>query len=198
LPRPIVAGGTGATSADGALLSLSAEKFKQVVTNWDTQPTMAGSFYAATTASGTAPVAGHAFAGLIYYANATDFVMEAVDLTDAGHITYFRAMNLGVWGAWAAIGTSVYVQKAGDTMTGDLILSEATPRLTMVKTASGNASGILSLLNTALRWIILPGDTTAETGSNVGSDFVVQGYTDPGVPVTPPALTIKRSLNRLY
>jgi hypothetical protein len=175
-----------------------------VVTNWDATTWLAGSFYAATTASGAAPVAGHAFAGVVYYANATDFVLQAVDLTDANHPQFIRVMSGGVWGAWAADDASVYVKKSGDTMTGDLTInsafltvSAAVPSLNLTKAASGNASGIMSRLGAALRWIILPGDTTAESGANVGSDFVVQGYTDAGSPVTPPAVTIKRALNRL-
>ena len=48
-----------------------------------------------------------------------------------------------------------------------------------------------------MRWLIIPGDATAETGSNIGSDFVVQAYTDGGAAVTPPAITVKRSLNRV-
>ena len=84
LPRPIVAGGTGATSADGALTNCRRKKPAQIVTNWDSMVWMAGSFYAATTATGTAPVAGHAFAGIAYVSNATvpitDMVLEATTL----------------------------------------------------------------------------------------------------------------------
>jgi hypothetical protein len=99
-PRPIVAGGTGATSADGALDNISAEKFKQVVTNWDTMAWRAGSFYAAANAAGIAPVPGHAFAGIVYYANATDFVISATDLFD--RTIFLRIMSDGVWGAWTS------------------------------------------------------------------------------------------------
>ena len=106
LPRPIVAGGTGSSSADGALDNLSAEKFKQVVTDWDGMVWRAGSFYAATTATGTAPVVAHAFAGIAYYANATDFVLEARDLTDTSNPVYVRVMAAGVWGSWRNIGST--------------------------------------------------------------------------------------------
>jgi len=107
LPRPIVAGGTGASTPDGALDNISAEKFKQVVTNWDSMVWRAGSFYAATTATGIAPVTGHAFAGIAYYANATDYVTEAVDVTDpANPDKYIRAMSAGVWGPWVRINAT--------------------------------------------------------------------------------------------
>ena len=106
-PRPVVAGGTGASSADEALDNLKAEKFKQVVANWDSMPWRAGSFYAATTAPGIAPVAGHAFAGIVYYANATDLIIEATDLSDPANPTkYIRLMAAGVWGNWQLAGNS--------------------------------------------------------------------------------------------
>src|SRR4051812_2815134 len=56
-PRPIVAGGTGATSAPAALAALSGETANQIVTNYDSDTILPGSFSSATTASG-APVAG--------------------------------------------------------------------------------------------------------------------------------------------
>lgn len=100
-PRPIVAGGTGGTTVNDTLDNLSAEKFKQVVTNWDTTVWRAGSFYAASAALGTAPVGGHAFAGICYFANATDVVCEATDITDpANPDKYIRVMAAGVWSIW--------------------------------------------------------------------------------------------------
>ena len=119
-PRPILAGGTGAASADEALDDLKAEKFKQVVTNWDTTVWRAGSFYAATTAIGIAPVAGHAFAGIVYYANATDLVIEATDLTDPINPTkYIRIMTSGVWGNWM-------LASGGSGTTGDYTFDNIT------------------------------------------------------------------------
>src|SRR6185295_8519116 len=64
-PRPIVAGGTGATSADGALAAMGGEKSGQVVTNYDSQVWLAGSFNSAVGASAAPPSGGtatHAFA----------------------------------------------------------------------------------------------------------------------------------------
>jgi len=121
-PRPIVAGGTGANNADQALQNLSGEKAKQVVTNFDSTSWTPGSFYAATTATNP-PVAAHAFAGIAYYANATDFVVEARDITDAAHTCYNRVMSGGVWGAWTITNSGSFVLKTGDTMTGPLSAS---------------------------------------------------------------------------
>ena len=114
-PRPILAGGTGAASADEALDNLKAEKFKQIVTSWDTTIWRAGSFSAATTAIGIAPVTGHAFAGVVYYANATDLVIEATDLTDpASPDQYIRIMTAGVWGSWVRLNPNVSSANLGE------------------------------------------------------------------------------------
>ena len=119
LPRPIVAGGTGATSADGALTNLSAEKAAQIVTNWDSMVWMAGSYYAATTATGIAPVAGHAFAGIAYVSNATlpitDMVLEATDVTDSANPDqYIRTMAAGVWGPWTRVNPNISSANLGE------------------------------------------------------------------------------------
>jgi hypothetical protein len=55
-PRPIVAGGTGATNAVSALNNLGGEARLQQVTNYDSQIWTPGSFYSAAGAT-SAPVA---------------------------------------------------------------------------------------------------------------------------------------------
>ena len=89
-PRPIVAGGTGASDQAGALFNMSGEEAAQVVTNWDSMVWVPGSFYAASSATGTAPANGHAFAGICYIneplANPPtnqNLVLEARDLDAA-------------------------------------------------------------------------------------------------------------------
>jgi hypothetical protein len=93
----------------------------QVVTNFDTHPYIPGSFYADAAATAP-PVAGHAFAGIIYQANDNgDMVVEARDLTTG--VNYIRIHSGGVWGTWDVDNTSQFVKKSGDTMTGPLILN---------------------------------------------------------------------------
>jgi hypothetical protein len=114
LPRPIVAGGTGATSATQALFNLSGETATQAVTSWDSQLWRPGSFYAASTATGIAPVSGHAFAGVCYLNEPLtnpptnqNLVTEATDLTDPlNPDKYIRVMTAGVWGSWIRQGAS--------------------------------------------------------------------------------------------
>jgi hypothetical protein len=121
-PRPIVSGGTGSTSPDGALAALNAEKAGQFVTNFDSFAWLAGSFYSDITAT-AAPVAAHAFSGIAYISNPTTMVVEARDMTDPGNAMYVRVKTAGVWGAWITDNASQYVKKTGDVMTGPLTLS---------------------------------------------------------------------------
>jgi hypothetical protein len=124
--RPIIAGGTGATSADGALTNLSAEKAGQLVSNFDSHTWLAGSFYSLAAATG-APNA-HAFYGVVYMAGSNDIVVEARDQVDGA--LYVRRKVAGVWGAWVDTATALTseisaavapkVNRAGDTMTGVL------------------------------------------------------------------------------
>jgi hypothetical protein len=66
------------------------------------------------------------------------------------------------------------VAKAGDTMTGDLIISKATPSLTLDKAAVGQACSVLGHQAGSPRWgITLAGATT--------SDFNIDRYNDSGV-----------------
>jgi hypothetical protein len=64
LPRPIVAGGTGANNARDAMTSLQGDVAYQVVTNYDAYAFVSGSFYSAAGAT-SAPTA-NAFIGQCY------------------------------------------------------------------------------------------------------------------------------------
>jgi hypothetical protein len=102
--RPIVAGGTGATNADAALVNLSGEKAKQVVTNYDTFAFIAGSFVsAAATAS---PVGGHTFVGIAMAIGSTDMYLRATDLSDPNETVYTRFKQGGIWAAWKREGAT--------------------------------------------------------------------------------------------
>jgi hypothetical protein len=83
------------------------------------------------------------------------------------------------------------VAKAGDTMTGNLIVSKDNPRLIVDRTTAANAELVGTRTGSA-RWSIAMGSSTAETGSNVGSDFVISSFNDAGAPLGAP-LSITRS-----
>jgi hypothetical protein len=109
LPRPVVAGGTGASTPDSALVNLSGEKAAHVITNYNSDIFYPGSFRSAAAATG-APVAGHAFAGVCYIGEPLadpptnqNLVVIASDmdaLVDTGLI-YSRRKKAGVWGPWS-------------------------------------------------------------------------------------------------
>ena len=94
-PRPIVAGGTGASNAAVARQNIDAERAGQVVTNYDSHIWELGSFYSASTATAP-PVADHAFAGIVY-GDEDHMVITAFDLTTG--LTSIRKQVDGVWEA---------------------------------------------------------------------------------------------------
>lgn len=70
--------------------------------------------------------------------------------------------------------------KAGGTITGDTYFSKINPLLVIRKAASGQTSAIFSQTGVTTRWVLNLGNATSETGSNVGSDFSLDRYTDLG------------------
>jgi hypothetical protein len=112
---------------------------------------------------------------------------------DAG--LYIGRTNGTVVQVNAGTGTdNTKVLKAGDTMTGNLTINAASPRLYVDKTASGQAAAISGRMAGGRRWSMSLGDTAAETGSNAGSDFTLDRFDDGGTnPFSPPPLTISRA-----
>jgi hypothetical protein len=194
--RPIIAGGSGANSADQALFNFSGEKSSAVVTNYDTQIWQPGSFYSASGATNP-PVSGHAFSGIAYSSDTPAYppanqnvVVEARDATD--NKVYFRRKTAGVWGAWTLDASMNYVFKAGDVMTGNLTLTSLDPAIGINTTTVGHANSINGYINTSPRWVMQLGDGTNESGGNVGSDFALYRYADNGTQIGR-ALTISRA-----
>jgi hypothetical protein len=130
-PRPIVAGGTGATNAHDAMVSLGGELALQSITNYAAPALVSGSFFSNNGATG-APN-GNAFVGPVYvHANPQYAVMEAYDVNTvtATPTKYVRMFQAGIWGAWLAQPTAAdvnaKVNRTGDTMTGGLALTNGT------------------------------------------------------------------------
>jgi hypothetical protein len=116
--RPIIAGGSGATSVNGALQNLQAEKAAQLVTDYNTHLWMPGSFRSVGDTPG-APVADHDFCGVCIINEPVvaapgaptnqNLVLEARDEDDTvvpGKV-YVREKKAGTWSAWVAEG-SIY------------------------------------------------------------------------------------------
>ena len=68
---------------------------------------------------------------------------------------------------------SLKVDRAGDTMTGNLTIDKVAPSIFLKKT-SGNSASITSYVGANPRWNIQVGNDAAESGSNAGSNFAIR------------------------
>lgn len=74
-----------------------------------------------------------------------------------------------------------YVSRAGDTMTGNLQIQNATPLFTLNSAAgAGGVPQIYGLKNGLARWAMYLGQNSAEPGGNAGGDFVMLRFNDAG------------------
>jgi hypothetical protein len=192
-PRPISAGGTGASNAADAMLALGGEIANQVVTNYATFAFRSGSFVSAPGATDTPDGAGAAtnyFEGLCYPAapGMADFYLEARSL--ATNVKYLRRKASGVWQPWvldqqAALDAdnaldAAKVNRAGDTMTGTLIIQDGAPELRLIINGAPYIAAITSIVGPNVRWQMQLVDGTAEGGGNTGSNFKLNSFSDTG------------------
>ena len=178
-PRPVIAGGTGATNAADARNTLDAERSMQPITNFDADLFEAGSFFAASGAT-NAPVAGHAFTGITYGPDANNFVVEARDQTTG--LMWVRSKAAGVWGAWSA-DASDKVARAGDTMTGDLHIAKPGPTLFLDRPLGYNDAALVAgRYDGSMRWQLQLGyGVDGAPASNTGADFYLSSFADTGL-----------------
>jgi len=168
-PRPIVAGGTGANNAHDAMIALSGEIAVQQVTNYDSFPFAAGSFWSATGAT-SAPRSDQPFAGICYYHGADPGYMtiearSEADSTVPGRL-YVRQKIAGSWGIWSEQPGSLanldaaYVNVAGDTMTGALTVNggsisiSGTPTPVLVMAPSTGSTAYLQAYQNANNYVV--------------------------------------------
>jgi len=97
----------------------------------------------------------------------------------------------------AALTLTVPIVATGGTLSGDLNLNagdltitKSTPGIGLVKNNNNNAL-ITGRSTTNPRWTIYLGNSTSESGSNAGSDFGIEHYSDGGV-----SLGFPLSINR--
>jgi len=177
-PRPIVAGGTGATSANAARVALGAEVASQVVTNYDTHPWEAGSFKSAPGAT-AAPSAVGVFSGICHIYDSGSIALEAYE-HGVPAIKYTRT-KYGTWQSWVRVGTDAdYVNTTGDTMSGDLAITKANPQFSFNKTASGQSIYLYASTNSTPRWRMDFGNGAPEGGVADGSDFSLLRFDNAG------------------
>jgi len=74
------------------------------------------------------------------------------------------------------------VLKAGDTMTGDLLIDKSQARIRLNAPNVGNEIvAVIGQKGGANRWTLQLGEGSAETGGSVGSDFALLRFNDAGV-----------------
>jgi hypothetical protein len=200
VPRPIVAGGTGAANAHDAMIALSGEIANQVVTNYDTHPFVAGSLWSAPGATAGPPSGGTTtdyFSGIYYEAGTGSRFVEVRHAVTG--IQYMRQYIFGTgWSAWkqqpgsAADLDAAYVNVTGDTMSGNLSINMNSPTLLLQKNGPGQNATIFGTLGATSRWAISLGNTATESGSNAGSNFEIYRYADGGA-LNDVALSINRA-----
>jgi hypothetical protein len=93
-----------------------------------------------------------------------------------------------------------FLPLTGGTLTGGITVSRyeiidggaSGPAQLFLDTAVGGTRMIVGRAGTSSRWMIAPGDTSAEGGANAGTNFVIQRYSDAGSFIDNP-LTINRA-----
>jgi hypothetical protein len=186
--RPIVSGGTGASTARDALINLSGEMTGQAVDNYDSFPFVSGSFYSVPGAIGapdnpTGPSARY-YTG-ICYAGAGTITIEATDMNVLAHPKYMRSFNT-TWAAWMPLATTVsdmdarFVNLVGDTMTGNLGISTSVggAYLELDPTAAGQQAAFSLKQSGVLKWQI---------GKQVDDSFMIYDTTRGDYALTVPS-----------
>jgi hypothetical protein len=116
--------------------------------------------------------------------------------TDTGATWFYYVDPSGPPGQWLQINappTGNWLPLTGGTLSGDLTISNtANALLALNKGASGAANLLRGNKAGVYRWAVVLGDATAESGSNVGSDFGINSYNDAGA-FTGANLTINRA-----
>jgi hypothetical protein len=75
-----------------------------------------------------------------------------------------------------------FVQKSGDTMSGDLKISKARPQLILDRT-DPTGGVVLGTRAGTTRWLVAVGNGDPESSGNAGSNFAVTRYDDSGVAI---------------
>lgn len=86
-----------------------------------------------------------------------------------------------------------YVLKAGDAMTGPLALAYLNPSVALDNIGGAGSAQVIGRKNGKARWGLTLGNSTAEAGSDVGSDYALTAYKDDGTTVVATALAFSRA-----
>ena len=116
--RPIIAGGTGASSAAAARAALGVTSGATQVTNYDSHVFETGSFYSLSTATAAPLATNMSGTAVVLNADPNYVTLDAVD--NATGLLWTRHKTGGVWSAWALHNANDKLPLAGGTLTGPL------------------------------------------------------------------------------
>jgi len=116
-----------------------------------------------------------------------------VDPGASGQILQSDGTGQTVWVSTPVFSPNDFVKRAGDTMTGSLIIDNNNPQLALTSDAghTGQIFGINKTANQA-RWSIQLMDGAPETGGNTGNNFSIRRYSDVSTVLDDP-LTFSRA-----
>jgi len=172
-PRPIVAGGTGATSAKAARTALGAEAMFVTVTNYDTHPWEAGSFISSPGATGSpegpGAATGYWIGTAISDSAATVIGLEAINYSDPNKTRWERYKSGGTWTSWVAV--------KGGTFVGQIIAAPSSGTIAASATATGGLQiiGAGTAGDAAYYSFHRPGSYAANFGLDTDNAFKVGG-----------------------
>ena len=115
-----------------------------------------------------------------------DFTVNVTTST----VTFLNPLSAGarvIFDLLAPLPTGVYLPLTGGTMTGALTAPSVTVNTALV----GQKSGLD-------RWVVYLGDSEAETGTNAGSDFAIDAYSDAGAFLSNPFYITRATGNATF
>lgn len=183
LPRPIVAGGTGATSAAGAAENLEVLPISggTLTGNLEINPgnlTIENDSPILTLSKKLSGQAAAIFGKLLTAARWRIVLGDSAAETGANTGSDFHLENYD--DAGTMLGITMHVSRRTNVTTLTGAAAPDTPVLVLNKLANGAPAAIRGSWNGTARWQIALGDGSVETGSNSGSDFRINRYNDVG------------------
>jgi Chaperone of endosialidase len=168
-PRPIVAGGTGASDARNAMINLGGELAAQgPVTNYDTFPFLNGSFFSNPGATAAPDGVSYFLGTCVTTTSLITLEARAMTATSGPPKTkYVRVKDGATWSAWVAQPAdpdAIYVNVAGDTMTGALTVTGILSGVVGIFAGTGGSTGTYYFGSTGTKLLQYDGANFTFTG----------------------------------
>jgi hypothetical protein len=104
-----------------------------------------------------------------------------------------RRVTAGAIRTFILSGQPAYLPLTGGQLTGDLKIRSAVPPQFVLDAGTVQQRNILGQTNSSTRWRMVMGNSSPETGSNAGSDFLLQRFADDGTTILGTVFTINRA-----